>query len=305
MRIIPAFILFFSIQYDLFCQDEIFYVNGGHEYVDQILKVENNLLYYSSSDLQYKVPLPLMYGYYSTIRTEKNLSKKFQKRKTIYHDTRSESQITASEFEASYFKTKFPEKIMDSAYSEGYYVSKRGDTTFCEIALSKNINDKSLFFIARKKNECFMKTAGEIMSYSVNEEAYRSISITQKDGHKTHQYALINAGGKLSLLHKYRTVFDSQEFSFLLKKGSQVAYPFDVSDNNSIFIHSEAGIMQVQGISHGVTNVSFEEKNLDNSFNELMPNLIMECPRVANKVKSEFYSKTDLMTILEEYNSCK
>ncbi len=73
-----------SLSTFLTAQDQLIYNNGQKEYVDSILKLENDTLFYQNFKKAYKVSLSDVKGYYITIKSKENLEKGFSKREKEY-----------------------------------------------------------------------------------------------------------------------------------------------------------------------------------------------------------------------------
>jgi len=110
--------------------------------------------------------------------------------------------------------------------------------------------------------------------------------------------------GNLNLYEKLPSPIDKANYLLILKKNSDKYYPLFVPNEMSFTVNSNSQIMKIQGSYDNIVRVTFEKENLSNSFNKVMAKIIEDCPRVANKVKNEFYKRSDLDLIIKEYNSC-
>lgn len=50
----------FFFGYSVYCQDQIFYVNGGDEHVDKINRIDSDYLHFQSTDGLKSIPLYLL-----------------------------------------------------------------------------------------------------------------------------------------------------------------------------------------------------------------------------------------------------
>jgi len=153
--------------------------SGGNEYVNKIDSIDNEYLYYRSDSINYQTPLLLTLGYYTTIETEKNLSKKYHKRKRQYHDTRvynSDTLNVSTYFQTAYINTRLSKDLSSFKYSKGFYVKLNGDTVFCDMAVFKKSVYHYTFCVSRTNNSDFMN----IQSILFHLEVYLYPKIAEK-----------------------------------------------------------------------------------------------------------------------------
>ncbi len=292
-------------------QDQVVYLNGDKDYVDEIVKVENDSLIYCSFRKTYKVPLENVLGYFLTVETKENMKKGFYRREREYFEIqashhkkplRKEQKV---DFVNEYIKRSLPEDMSALKYEPGYFINYFGDTIEAEISCLSDHIKESLFFIVNNDSVYSIVTANQVKGYFVQGEYYSSYLIDNKEDVRLYFYVRRILTGRMNLYQKISLPFYKSSY-FLINKAGQDTF-YKVCPNSTCMGHTDLKPMllpnQTMGRSQLVSE-SVHEQNLDNSFRELMPGLIKDCQRLSNKVRSEFYRKSDIIKIVQEYNNC-
>ena len=203
-----------------FSQDQLLFVNGGHQYVDSIDTLDSVLLYYVLDNKEASLPLRLLSGFYMTIKTRKNLSRKFRKRKRIHYSVENEEHSIPSneEFLSLYINARTPENLAEMEYEAGFYVTKKGNKVDCKIARLPRADHALYCIVYDHDNSYMLLTADKIKSYAIGNRLFKSLSIRNQDGTLIHQFVEGKVTGKLNYFEKISTPVHSYGFAMIYKE---------------------------------------------------------------------------------------
>jgi hypothetical protein len=296
----------------LYGQDQIIYTKGDADYVDRIDSIFNDSLIFTSFKKSHKVPLTKIKGYYITVKTAENLKKGYYKRERIYYEIDSKYHVAKknkiTDYVIEYINSHLPENLSSLSYSDGYYIGLNNDTTFCEISYFENSDDNYIYFVSRDDSLNYkIFNALMVRGYSVRDKVFASY-MPSSENTKVYMFICRQISGKMELYTKASLPFDKYSYYLINKIGSSTFYPISTSDGSSYILSVDGQNMVINSKDENyrsVIRVTYQDMNLNNSFKELMPKLVSDCPLLSSKIQVEFYTKSDLLQIVREYNDCR
>lgn len=314
MRYLIFFLLVLSTQIQ--AQDQIMYLNGDENYVDQIIEIQNDSLVYSFFKKTKKVPLTDVKGYYITIDTKENLKKRFYKREREYHKVDSlYHQVFYNSLKERgldidyYIQSCLPTDFSTLEYFNGFYITYDLDTIYTRISAFRDSDKNNVVFIAQNDSNDFeVYTPKLVKGYFYNNNFFKSYFPDQTDSREVYMFIRQEISGKINLFKKVNLPYHEGDYYLINKTGFDDYYHLcPYSNCTSINLEGFQRVM-VSGGSSGETGYAYipTKPNLDNSFDKIMPQLVYDCEGLANKIKNEFYTKADIVLIIKDYNlGCK
>ena len=297
-------------------QDQIIYLNGDKYYVDKIIGIQNDSLIYSYFKKTRKIPLTRVKGYYVTIDTKENLKKGFYKREREYHkiDTvyhvsyynRLKEKDPDVEF---YIQSCIKVDFSTLDYYKGFYITQGFDTIISMISKFEDPNNNCVVFIVKNDSSNYkIFTPRQVRGYSFNNQFYLSYFPAKKDEQEIYMFILQEISGKINLYTKPNLPYHEGEYYLVNKNGSEDFYyvcPYDICMNYNARSYNRVLVSSGKLNETSYAYVS-TKPDLDNSFKDIMPQLVYDCEGLVNKIRSEFYTKNDIKNIINQYNSgCK
>lgn len=311
MRYLVLFFIVYSIQ--IHAQDQIIYLNGNEHYVDHIIDIKNDSLKYSSYKKTKKVPLTEVKGYFITIDSRENLKKRFYKREreyhvidSIYHFDYYNRHKKVRDNVTDFIQSCLPTDFTALSFVEGFYITFELDTVHTLISDFKDSKKNSAVFIAKiDSNDFKIFTPKLVKKYSLGNQVFLSYYPKQIDSQDIYMFIRQEISGKINLFNKPNLPYHEGDYYLVNRVGTDIFYhlcPDNYCTSNNIEGFQKTMVM---GSVYGESGFMFvsTNPNLDNSFNEIMPQLVYDCESLANRIRSEFYTKADIEFIINQYNN--
>lgn len=206
-----------------------------------------------------------------------------------------------------YIKSILPSDFSKVKYVEGFYVTYDYDTVYTFISKFRDSEKNNAIFIAKDDSSNYeIYTAINIRSYSFEDNCYLSYFPSMKNNKKIYLFIRKGISGNINLYEKPDIPYHRGSYYLVNRNGTDVFY--NVCPDVSCTPNERDGYnkMVIPGSSYHETGTAYvpTKPDLNNSFKELMPQLVHDCVMVANKIKAEFYTKRDILQIVKEYNNC-
>lgn len=221
-----------------------------------------------------------------------------------------------------------PADLSALEYAEGYYIAGNGDTVMTYIARCERCDE--VFLITKNAaGDHSVVTPLQVRGYGVEGKEFASYEPPRKDQNRIYMFLLREISGKIEMYRTpvlpfhdaYNSNYDYRgSFHLVKKKGYSEYHELNLSSSGyTMTVDGRRSIRRgnnndMAGPRYGpngtsmvspVTVMKSEDPNLDNSFKEIMSILVRDCEMVANKIKTDFYSKTDIIRVITEYNACE
>ena len=304
LKSLALFITIILASLDVISQDQLFFKNNTNKFVHNIIEVTSDSITYKNFKKEYRISTAKLSGYYLTIKTKENLNKRFYKRSRTYHAIKvnttpvSKAKLNPNKAYINR-KLKTINKLDHKKFESGYFV-KNGDTTRTNIYVHKtNSSDIHLYIITMDKQGLKkVYQANEIDYYRVANTSFKSYFYETKKI-ETHFFLKLIETGKV-LLYECNRIPSQNDFCYYIQKSNEKFF-YIVSPFSDSF---ELRSLSAPAPNDDYDKLLFKSNDDSEEFKKAIVNLLPDCTSIRNKVHSEFYSKSDLPSIIREYNAC-
>ncbi|MBN1181003.1 MAG: hypothetical protein JXB49_01865 [Bacteroidales bacterium] len=300
LRLCIIFFHIFTISVN--AQDQIIYLNGEEDYVDKIVEVKNDSLTYITFKKYKKAPLYLVKGYYLTIDTRENMKKGYFRREreyfeidSIYHAEYYSKKRGEIDPVNEYITSILPDDFSTLNYEKGYYITHSFDTIYTLLSRFDNPEYNNVCCIVRRDSSKYeILTAHSIFAYAIGDQKYLNFFSSPKKEKQAYFFIKLEIDGEMNLYSKPELPFDKGGFFIINKKGLAEFYAVSTED--------ECCYDDLDGFN--IIVISIDSNISSNTFMSVLLALVSDCEMLAMKIKSGFYTKMDIVQIVNEYNKC-
>lgn len=294
-------------------QDQIEYLDGDKVYVDNIDNVKNDSITYTHYKKTRKEPLSKIKGYYLTIDTKDNLKRGFHRREreyyavdSAYHGAFYSNDKRHRDVINDYIQSCLPSDLSTLIYREGYYINYDLDTVHTLVSDFNDSDFNNVVFISKIDSQDYkIFTPLLVKGYSINDQVYISYFPDKVEDKETYLFIRQEISGKINLFKKPSLPYHDGNYYLVNKENSDVFY--HICPHTACISEHVAGYQKIMLTRSNYSSSGYyyvaTNPNLDNSFNKVMPQLVSDCTGLSNRIRSEFYTKADIVTIIEKYNS--